>query len=443
MSDTIIQVRELGKRYRLDRPAASQQTLVETIQHRSRQAARWIRGLGRRRERAEATRDFWALRGVSFDVKQGEVVGIIGRNGAGKSTLLKILSRITDPTEGRAIIHGRVASLLEVGTGFHPELTGRENIHLNGSILGMSRREIKAKFNQIVEFSGIEKFLDTPIKRYSSGMTVRLAFSVAAHLDPHVLVIDEVLAVGDAEFQKKCLGKMNEVARGGRTVLFVSHNLAAISSLCNRCVLMQRGAVAAIGATEQVVQKYQASLQRCASIPLVHVPDRRGNGALRFVDLRVIGAELRLNSDTRTKKAHGNGGLTSGRAAVFEIACRSCDGLPVRNVEIAVLVADGYGRVLFTCFTQYTGNTLESVPADARVSCQIDRLPLAPGSYRLHLWASVNGEEADYVESAGTFDVMEGDYYGTGQLPTPHKHGAMLVDHQWRQQTPMELAYAA
>src|SRR5207244_3345082 len=206
-----------------------------------------------------ASEDFWALKDVSFEVRQGEVIGIIGRNGAGKSTLLKILSRITDPTEGRVTINGRVASLLEVGTGFHPELTGRENIYLNGAILGMTRAEIGRKFDEIVAFAEVEKFLDTPVKRYSSGMYVRLAFAVAAHLEPEILVVDEVLAVGDAEFQKKCLGKMSTVASGGRTVLFVSHNLTAIESLCHSCIALQRGRIFTRGSPTDVLDKYLGS----------------------------------------------------------------------------------------------------------------------------------------------------------------------------------------
>jgi lipopolysaccharide transport system ATP-binding protein len=200
--------------------------------------------------------EFWALKDVSFSVQRGEVVGIIGRNGAGKSTLLKILSRVTEPTVGNAYIRGRIASLLEVGTGFHPELTGRENIYLNGAILGMTRLEIRRKFDEIVDFSGVERFLDTPVKRYSSGMYVRLAFAVAAHLDPEILVIDEVLAVGDGEFQKKCLGKMSEVAKGGRTILFVSHNLAMISSLCEKSIYLEGGVLRAFGPTSSVISNY-------------------------------------------------------------------------------------------------------------------------------------------------------------------------------------------
>ncbi len=427
MNDAVIQVRDLGKCYRLAAAGWSPQTLPETIHAAvggvvKRVAGRIVRSGNPPRRGGDL--DFWALRHVNFDVRHGEVVGIIGRNGAGKSTLLKILSRITDPTEGQAVIRGRVASLLEVGTGFHPELSGRENIYLNGSILGMTRREIRAKFDQIVEFSGIERFLDTPIKRYSSGMTVRLAFSVAAHLDPQVLVIDEVLAVGDGAFQKKCLGKMDEVAKGGRTVLFVSHNLAAVSSLCGRCLLIERGQIAATGTTEDVIREYQSSLQDNQSIPLVHLPDRRGDGALRFTDLYVTGGNRQ-----------GDTALVCGQPARFEIHCRSRDGLPMRHTRIALVVADHYGQLLFTCFTEHAGQVMSTLPAEARVECLIDRLPLAPGSYRVHLWASVNGQEADYVESVRSFDVLEGDYFGTGQLPVPRKHGSLLVDHHWRHST--------
>lgn len=205
---------------------------------------------------------YWALKDVSFEINEGEVVGIIGRNGAGKSTLLKLLSRITDPTSGRAVLRGRVSSLLEVGTGFHPELSGRENIYLNGTILGMTKREVDRKFDEIVEFAGVEQFLDTAIKRYSSGMSVRLAFAVAAHLEPEILIVDEVLAVGDGEFQKKCIGKMKDVARGGRTILFVSHNLLAVSSLCDKGIVLQDGKVIATGSASEMVHAYETSQAR-------------------------------------------------------------------------------------------------------------------------------------------------------------------------------------
>jgi lipopolysaccharide transport system ATP-binding protein len=268
MSEAVITVENLGKKYRLRHQAERQRytALRDVLADRTKSVARRVwSAIGSSSSRPSAVHkpcsieDFWALKDLSFEVKQGEVAGIIGRNGAGKSTLLKILSRITEPTTGRVHLRGRVASLLEVGTGFHPELTGRENIFLNGAILGMARLEIKRKFDEIVAFAEVEQFLDTPVKRYSSGMYVRLAFAVAAHLEPEILIVDEVLAVGDAEFQKKCLGKMHDVAeQKGRTVLFVSHNMQAVQSLCGRAILIEAGRIAAQGPTQGVVAQYLA-----------------------------------------------------------------------------------------------------------------------------------------------------------------------------------------
>ena len=254
MSDVVIQVENLSKRYIISHQSGDPDGLRHRLEHALRAPVRWIKG---QRQRAARTREeFWALKDVSFAIKRGEVIGVIGRNGAGKSTLLKILSRITEPTNGRIRIRGRVASLLEVGTGFHPELTGRENVFLNGAILGMPKSEIVRKFDDIVAFAEVEQFLDTPVKRYSSGMYVRLAFAVAAHLDPEILVVDEVLAVGDAEFQKKCLNKIGDVAHGGRTVFFVSHNMQAVTRLCSRCLLLHKGEVKMDGDSNQVANAY-------------------------------------------------------------------------------------------------------------------------------------------------------------------------------------------
>ena len=258
---TVIKVENLSKKYTIrhehqGRYSTLRDTIVQKTEHMTKRILSPFTG---KKEHTSAKEEIWALKGVSFEVKQGERIGIIGRNGSGKSTLLKLLSRITEPTEGRIHLKGRVASLLEVGTGFHPELTGRENIFLNGAVLGMSRVEIKRKFDQIVEFSGVEKFLDTPVKRYSSGMQVRLAFSVAAHLEPEISLVDEVLAVGDYEFQKKCLGKMDEVARGGRTVLFVSHNMGAVRQLCEKAYLLNAGILVTEGDAQKVILKYLES----------------------------------------------------------------------------------------------------------------------------------------------------------------------------------------
>ena len=263
MADSIISAENLGKRYKLRHLARKPSTsLREAITYRvNRLAARLTSGSGRKPAAAVTAEEFWALQGVNFEIARGDVVGIIGRNGAGKSTLLKILSRITEPTEGRIRLRGRVASLLEVGTGFHPELTGRENIYLNGAILGMTKAEISSKFDEIVAFSEVEKFLDTPVKHYSSGMYVRLAFAVAAHLEPEILIVDEVLAVGDAQFQQKCLGKMKDVASGGRTVLFVSHNIGAVQALCNSAVLLEAGRVTCCGSAAETIKVYSSNTQ--------------------------------------------------------------------------------------------------------------------------------------------------------------------------------------
>ena len=284
--DVAIAVEGLGKAYTIAHNAVKHTTVAEAMMYKARHPF----------ERPE-TETFWALKDVSFDVHRGDVVGIIGRNGAGKSTLLKLLSRITEPTKGRATLHGRVGSLLEVGTGFHPELTGRENVYLNGSILGMSRREIDRQFDAIVEFSGTERFLDTPVKRYSSGMYVRLAFGVAAHLNPEILIVDEVLAVGDAEFQKKCLGKMQDVASGGRTVLFVSHSMASVLQLCNRCVYLKGGQVVADGPASDVIQTYIQSGQQNLSEMMWTPDDAPSSDPVKLLAVRTLDADNQNSGD--------------------------------------------------------------------------------------------------------------------------------------------------
>ena len=285
----IIRVQGLSKQYHIGGPTAPYSTLRETLMDLARKPMRALRRNG-------DTSTFWALKDLDFEIAPGEIVGIIGRNGAGKSTLLKILSRITEPTIGRAELYGRVASLLEVGTGFHPELTGRENIFLNGSILGMARKEIESKFDEIVAFSEVEKFIDTPVKHYSSGMYVRLAFAVAAHLQPEILIIDEVLAVGDYTFQQKCLNKMQDVSTGGRTVLFVSHNLGAINRLCNRCLLLEGGKLIASGPTASVVQSYMTSglVQR----PEFTQPSNPAK-AINLLRVALTGADGEIRSEIR------------------------------------------------------------------------------------------------------------------------------------------------
>jgi lipopolysaccharide transport system ATP-binding protein len=356
---------------------------------------------------------FWALRDVSFEVSRGEVLGIVGANGAGKSTLLKILSRITDPTEGRAEIRGRAGSLLEVGTGFHPELTGRENVFLNGAILGMRRQEIERKLDEIVEFSGISRFLDMPVKRYSSGMYVRLAFAVAAHLEPEILLVDEVLSVGDQEFQQRCLGRMDEVAQSGRTVLFISHNLAAISALCSRAILLQQGSAIEQGPVDRVLERYIASVHEEARMSLRARPDRQGDGALRFTELEFVG---------------NRGAVRAGDEV--EVRLKYEAETELRNVMVGIGVNSLLGEPLFLCSTRLTGDRMQTAPYSGTFVCGIPRLPLTPGRYSVNIYAEVNGVLADWVREAAMFDVVASDFFGTGQLP-PGTHGHFLVEHSW------------
>ncbi|GAB4196588.1 MAG: ABC transporter ATP-binding protein [Roseiflexaceae bacterium] len=285
--DYAIRVANLSKQYRIGGPRPAYRTLRDTLADAARVPLRRARGLLRGEPSPSTSQPFWALRDVSFEVRQGEVIGIIGRNGAGKSTLLKILSRITEPTSGRVELRGRAGTLLEVGTGFHPELTGRENVFLNGAILGMRREEIARKFDEIVAFAEVAQFIDTPVKHYSSGMYLRLAFAVAAHLEPEILIVDEVLAVGDAAFQKKCLGKMGEVARDGRTVLFVSHDLGAINALCERTVLLNDGQVVQIGPTRDVVAYYLDSANRLYS-PIPFSQRAAGQEEIALLEVRTL-----------------------------------------------------------------------------------------------------------------------------------------------------------
>ncbi|HWI19291.1 MAG TPA: ABC transporter ATP-binding protein [Vicinamibacterales bacterium] len=315
MSNTMLAVQGVGKRYRISHRHGTDryETLRDAIASRLTAPLRWLNGSQRPQTTVD---DFWALRDVSFTIAQGEVVGLIGRNGAGKSTLLKILSRITDPTTGRVVLDGRVASLLEVGTGFHPELSGRENIFLNAAILGMSRAETSRKFDEIVAFAEVEQFLDTPVKRYSSGMYVRLAFAVAAHLEPEILVVDEVLAVGDADFQKRCLGKMHEVSRGGRTVLFVSHNMAAIQALCSRAIWLESGTVAADGAVGDSVRRYLTSSANAA---------RTESGPIRVTpSLDLLRFELSPNP------------VTSGDAVNFDLELSARDATKISVLTLLI-----------------------------------------------------------------------------------------------------------
>jgi lipopolysaccharide transport system ATP-binding protein len=365
MTTPIIEVRNVGKRYRIGGQRDRYLSLREEIGKRFSAAAR--------RESAHK-REFWALRDVSFDVREGEAVGIVGRNGAGKSTFLKVLSRITPPTEGRIRSRGRVASLLEVGTGFHPELTGRENVFLNGAVLGMTRREIRAKFDEIVAFAEVEKFLDTPVKRYSSGMYVRLAFAVAAHLEPEILVVDEVLAVGDATFQKKCLGKMGDVTRSGRTVLFVSHNMAAVRDLCSRGVVLCDGRVRCVGPVEEAIADYLADARGGQAV-VTFAKGAGSEGPVRFVRAGVDQNGQTLPGDIDVRQP-------------FEVWCEVNASAEAKGVEISMQVFASAGHPVFlSSFTDRTGELLTLSRGTHRFTVSVPALFLSPGVYHVSLLA--------------------------------------------------------
>lgn len=413
----MISVEHLGKRYVISHQRGQHDELRHTVENSLRAPFRWLRG--QYKSLHSQRQEFWALKDVSFSVKQGEAVGIIGRNGAGKSTLLKLLSRITEPSTGRIHYKGRVASLLEVGTGFHPDLTGRENIFLNAAILGMPRSEIIRRFDDIIAFSGVEQFVDTTVKRYSSGMYVRLAFAVAAHLDPDILLIDEVLAVGDAAFQKKCLGKMSDVVKEGRTVLFVSHNIAAVASLCSRALLIDGGCVEQSGQPASVIEHYLSKMRMHAGMPVGERKDRRGTGRMRFSNVSFLN-ERRQRVQT----------LSCGQDVSIEFNYELPQGAPLDNVAIQIKFAGLFGQPLFACLSSARlGESLTLLP-NGSIRCRIPRLPLRSGSYGYSIWCTVDGMLADYVSEAGLVNVVEGDFFGTGKFPA-RDTGDMLVDHQW------------
>jgi lipopolysaccharide transport system ATP-binding protein len=419
MADIAIHVEDLRKAYRLgtceDAPDTLVQAAIATLTAPIRNL-RHLRRLNTYDTDRESKDILWALSGVSFDVRRGEFVGIIGRNGAGKSTLLKILSRITEPTEGRVTIRGRVSSLLEVGTGFHPELSGRENIYMNGTILGMRNKEIRAKFQEIVEFSGVERFLDTPVKRYSSGMKVRLAFSVAAHLEPEVLIIDEVLAVGDAEFQKKCMGKMQDVAGHGRTVLFVSHNMGAIQALCQRAICLQSGQVVDDGSPPSVISRYLRGMMEVVDGFSPDNPERRHSGPLTISSARILDHD-----------GHPSTTMTAGRPMSIEVDYLRSS--PVASHLIRAAVYDQNGIKMF----QLNPRLLGCNPAlnDAgSFRCTLPNVPLPLGRYRIALQAVADEEESDWIPNALYFTVDNSVFFPSVHSASPST-GCVMVEQQW------------
>jgi lipopolysaccharide transport system ATP-binding protein len=412
-----IRVENLSKRYQIGaQKSSSYRTLRESIMDT---VSAPLRTWQMRRTRSKSD-EFWALRNVSFDVQPGDVVGIVGRNGAGKSTLLKILSRIIDPTEGKATVRGRMGSLLEVGTGFHPELTGRENIYLNGSILGMGHREIARKFDEIVAFSEIERFLDTPVKRYSSGMYVRLAFAVAAYLEPEILIIDEVLAVGDAAFQRRCIGKMNAEAKKGRTILFVSHSMQAVSHLCRHAILLEDGAVSRYGPVDTVIQAYMGQALSAddgrfelsshpardkASIPIIH--------------------SLELSNGNGTKTST----FTSGSQLCIDIGLHTAQ--TIKEPRLAIAMEDGLGRRLTTLADYFTTPVLAQLRGSAKVRCTIPRLNLGTGRYLLSVSIATKKEGLiDSLDNVAWIDVESCNIYENGE-PYSAVYGPVLEKSLW------------
>lgn len=399
----IIEIKKIGKKYNITHQRGGYVALRDVLTNIAKSPFRFAKHKIKKAVGMETKEEFWALRNIDLNINKGDIVGIIGHNGAGKSTLLKILTGITPPTEGEIIMHGKVASLLEVGTGFHPELTGRENIFLNGAILGMTKKEIVKKFDEIVTFSGVEKFLDTPVKYYSSGMYVRLAFSVAAHMEPDILLVDEVLAVGDAEFQKKCLGKMEEVTQQeGRTILLVSHNMTAIEQLCQKTILLENGQIRMVGKTEDVIAEYINTKEALSKQPLAERKNRKGSKRVMFTHCELV----EHNGESRTLQ--------------FVIHYKNTAREALKDIKISMDIRDQNG----THLSNITNNTLEQKidlnPDKGVLHLDIENINLATGTYYADLFLAidaVNSEILDYVENACVFDINNDAFYATRRLP--------------------------
>lgn len=412
-SKSIISIQKLAKAYTISHQiqAVGTSTLRDALIGTLRRPLSFFTG-----ERLDKEK-FWALKNVSLEIEQGDTVGLIGRNGSGKSTLLKVLSRIVEPTSGRAMLNGRTASLLEVGTGFHPELTGRENIFFNGAILGMSRKEINQKFDEIVEFSGVEKFLDTPVKFYSSGMYVRLAFAIAAHLDPDILIVDEVLAVGDAEFQKKSLGKMRDVTQDAtRTVIFVSHSMEAIQSICNKCIWMQNGEIMKYGPTKEVVEAYMQQSNATSQTPISKRTNRKGTGSVKLTDA----------------KLHNNV-IKSGEIMIdFMLTNKSKNTYD--DIKFSLDLRDTSGNHIANIMNQNVGKSIRVKPGKTSVSLQIENVRLMPGSYSLSTFLAsdvYNTEIFDWVEDAVTLTIPAYDVHNQGSMPA-NNGGIIYLDYDYK-----------
>jgi lipopolysaccharide transport system ATP-binding protein len=365
----------------------------------------------------------WSLKDINFEIEQGEAVGIIGRNGAGKSTLLKVLSEITSPTTGKINIKGRVASLLEVGTGFHPELTGRENIFLNGAILGMRKKEIHRQLDAIIDFSGVERYIDTPVKKYSSGMYVRLAFAVAAHLESEILVVDEVLAVGDAEFQKKCLGKMGDISKGeGRTILFVSHNMAAIKNLCSYGILLENGIIKSKGAINNVLNDYLSYNSKRTLVNLENREDRIGNGVLQFTEISFL-----------NNKGHHQKTFLSGEEVNILLKYKTSENVSLKNVSISLAFNNNLDTQIAMLGNEISNEIFEEVLGEGVVICKIPKIQLVSGNYNLNLFSKVGDNISDWIMNTCSLIIEKGDYYKTGRN-LDSEQSIFLMDYSFKMQ---------
>ncbi|MCH7552766.1 MAG: ABC transporter ATP-binding protein [Chloroflexi bacterium] len=432
MSDAVIQIENLRKRYRLGE-LDPYRNVRGWISASVSAPFRWATGRPAAKPRS-GPEYMWALDGISLEVAQGEVVGIIGANGAGKTTLLKVLSRITEPTSGTARIRGRIGSLLEVGTGFHQELTGRENVHLSGVILGMKRAEIRRKFDHIVEFAGVEQFIDTPVKRYSSGMQVRLAFSVAVHLDTEILLVDEVLAVGDAVFQLRSLEKMSEIASGGRTVLFVSHNMETIARLCQRGVLLDKGQVVLDGTPQECISQYLSAVRKSTgndgqwvSLEERSGKSKQGGGPVRLTRFAVV-----------NEQGLPQWNMACGGRLTAKIGYRLEAGAARQNVMFSITIANVYNHRIANCRSHDTFTVPFVVDGEGTAVCVIDRLPLRPGIYKFHVSCMTEAGPSDGVYEAATVEVEGTDFYPSGQVPAA-AHGEVLFEHSWSKEPSEQL----
>ena len=415
MSQVSIKVENISKHYVINHKSNRSDSLVGAV-------AGGIKNMFNKPYRLASREDFWALNDINFEINKGDRVGIIGRNGAGKSTLLKVLSRIVKPTTGRIEYEGRMASLLEVGTGFHGDLTGRENIYLNGSILGMTKQEITSKFDEIVAFSEIEKFLDTPVKRYSSGMYVRLAFAVAAHLESDILIVDEVLAVGDSAFQKKCLGKMNDIStNGGRTILFVSHQMNSLQALCNKGLVLNKGKISFnIGPADEAVKHYMLLANQTAKICIADRIDRVGEGKLKVTEITFLDKESMPMNE-----------LISGQELSVKVEYECINTYQGNSVTVALAIYGDDGILYTVLNSEHAGVDYKLVKGNGCFTCHINKLPLMEGTYFVNVSVNDSGITQDWVQEAVFINVIAGDFYGTGKISAA-THKSVLIENSWR-----------